>query len=198
VNRYENIEAFVLAGGKSSRMGEDKGLMLLGEKPMIAYVLDTVSKLNLPVKIIANSEKYKELGFEVVKDIVPGMGPMGGLYTAFHYNCRPYIFLLSCDSPFITLLAAERLLNKSEKKPVTTAEVMTKINPLFAVYHHSLQQKIGSCMANNQLKMKDMILSVNSKQVNMDDLLATEPFLFFNINNKTDFEKCSELLKQKI
>ncbi len=198
MKRYENIEAFVLAGGKSSRMEQDKGMMLLNGKPMISYVLDMMSSLQLSIKIIAGSDQYLQLGYEVIKDIVPGKGPMGGLYTAFNYSSKPYIFLISCDTPFIPAAAAERLLRAAENRQATVAEVLKKINPLFAVYHHSLNQEVSACIVNDQLKMQDFIFSVNHRLVNMDDLLLLNPNLFFNINDKTDFEKCSEWLKQKI
>ncbi|MBS1949106.1 MAG: molybdenum cofactor guanylyltransferase [Bacteroidetes bacterium] len=198
LNRFNTIEAFVLAGGKSSRMGQDKAMMLLDGKPMIAYVLDTINSFQLPIKIVANSEGYEKFDYDVVKDIVPDKGPMGGLYTALHYNTRPNVLLISCDTPFISAQAVDRLLNETKNNPVTVAGTMTRINPLFAVYHQSLRQKISTCIIKNNLKMKEFIFSENYKTVNMDDLAEQHQFLFFNINNKTDFEQCSNRLKQKI
>lgn len=198
MNQFENIEAFILAGGKSSRMGRDKALMLLDGKPMISYILDTINGFQVPIKIIANSEDYEKFGYEVVKDIIPEKGPMGGLYTAFHHNNRPYVLLISCDTPFISAEAVERLLNEMGKNLIAVAEIKGKINPLFAVYHQSLVQKISDCIIHDRLKMQDFIFSENYHAVNMDDLADQTPFLFFNVNTKTDFEECSQQLKQKV
>ena len=78
----KKIEAFILAGGKSSRMGADKGLIDLDGSPMIQSTIDVLELLDIPVNIIANNGAYIKLGQPIYEDILQDKGPLGGIYTA--------------------------------------------------------------------------------------------------------------------
>ncbi len=195
---YESIDVFVLAGGQSSRMGMDKGLMMLGEKPMVCYILDTLASFPMSVSLVANDDAYLQAGVPVINDKVTGKGPMGGLITALYSTKKKYILLLSCDMPFISREAIERLLGAlQDSHQVTVASVMTKINPLFAIYQQQMIVKVSNCMADHCLKMTDLVHLVTHRQVPMDDLLVKDPFLFININSPAEIEKSKEKWKKK-
>ncbi|MBS9524459.1 molybdenum cofactor guanylyltransferase [Litoribacter alkaliphilus] len=110
----ESIEVFVLSGGKSSRMGEDKGLLKINGLPMINYILDTVKQVGYSPQIIANDAEYLELGFPVLEDKIREMGPMGGLFTALSATQANHVMLLSCDTPNIRRQTLTYLIAQSE------------------------------------------------------------------------------------
>ncbi|GAB1430281.1 molybdenum cofactor guanylyltransferase [Ignavibacteria bacterium] len=182
----KNIETFVLAGGKSSRMGQDKGLMLFRDKPMISHILEKINLLHLPLKIIANNNDYKQFGYETVKDIIKDKGPMGGLFTAFHNTKADFVFLFACDMPFISVEAVQKIIAETDDDDVTVASVQNKINPLFAIYKTTLCDNISKRMASNKLKMLEFIESVKYKKVEMYDLTARNAALLMNINSIDD------------
>jgi molybdenum cofactor guanylyltransferase len=74
INKTQSISAYILAGGKSTRMGEDKGLKMLNNKPMIAYVLDQVNPCFEAVYIIANTPLYEKFSIPVLADIKKEIG----------------------------------------------------------------------------------------------------------------------------
>lgn len=191
----KNIEVFVLAGGKSSRMGQDKGLMLLHNKPMIKHLLDELGKLNLPVTIIANSNGYNALGYATIKDIVAEKGPMGGLLTALHYTKAEYVFLISCDMPFITCEIISKIISEVNDDEITVAYTQNKLNPLFAVYKSSLIKEVAKRIAEGNLKMHQLIQSVNHKPVDMDEYIVHQPDVFMNLNTMNDVEIITEQWK---
>ena len=80
------LEVFILAGGKSRRMGTDKGIISFNGKAMVQYSIDKANQLSDRVTIISNNLAYKEFGVSVVKDIVPNIGPIGGVYTCLLYT----------------------------------------------------------------------------------------------------------------
>ena len=80
------ITGVILAGGKSSRMGFDKGLAILNGKPMIQYVIDVFEKLGLDIIIISNSPGYETFGYPIYNDLIPEKGPVGGIYTCLLYT----------------------------------------------------------------------------------------------------------------
>lgn len=186
------VEAFVLAGGKSSRMGQDKGLIPLNGKPMISYVLETLKRLDLPTKIIANNAMYEQFGVTVCKDVVPEKGPMGGLLTAFNNTQADVILLIGCDMPLLVPEAISCLLSELHKEYIVAIEMAEKINPLFALYPTILKEQIRASITKNHLKMTDFILkqqhifiSTNHQEIAL---------CFKNINTPQDLEEAGRLL----
>ena len=101
------ITGVILAGGKSSRMGTDKGLLELNGKPLIQYAIDTLKSIGLEIIIISNNSDYEQFGFPVYPDIIPDKGPIGGVYTALSYSSTEKNLIVSCDTPFLS----KKLLN---------------------------------------------------------------------------------------
>lgn len=174
-------EAFVLAGGKSSRMGKDKGLVLLKGKPMISYVLDTLGKTKLPVNIIANDGAYRSFGFPVFRDVVTEKGPMGGLLAAFENTEAEVVLLVSCDMPLITSEAIQQMLNLADKNNIIAATVEDRVNPLFALYPVTLKKEVEDRISSGRLKMSDLILENNHTLV--PSISGENPDIFRNVNN---------------
>lgn len=183
---HSNIEIFVTAGGKSTRMGQDKGLMLINGKPMLLHLTDMLEQNNFPFTLIANSPDYQKFGFKLINDLVANKGPMGALNTAFHYATKEYVLLLGCDTPFFPAEALFRLMDNILPYGITVASVMTKINPLHAFYHKSLSSVALNCIANEKLKMQEFILQSSHRFVMMDDLAKKNPAFFINMNKPND------------
>jgi len=96
------VTGIILAGGKSSRMGAEKGLQELCAKPLIHYAIEVLSGLCNTIIISSSSEAYKSLGHKVVADVIPGIGPMGGIYSALQQSKTEENLVLSCDLPFVS------------------------------------------------------------------------------------------------
>ncbi|MFN8237282.1 MAG: molybdenum cofactor guanylyltransferase [Chitinophagales bacterium] len=181
-----DIEIFVTAGGKSTRMGQDKGLMIIDGKPMLLHLTDMLLQNHLTFTLIANFHAYQKFGFRMVNDLIPEKGPMGALHTAFHYANKEYVLLLGCDTPFFSAEALFRLVDRVMPNGVTVASVMTKINPLHAIYHQALQPQVSTCIAKEKLKMQEFILQSPHSIVVMDDLAEKHPEGFINMNEPND------------
>jgi len=85
------ITGIILAGGKSSRMGKDKGWVLFRKKPLIDYAVELLGGICQSIVISANNSAYDKLGLPVYHDIIPDSGPMGGIYTClktFFYQTK--------------------------------------------------------------------------------------------------------------
>ncbi|MFN4762894.1 molybdenum cofactor guanylyltransferase [Gillisia sp. Q332] len=180
------IEAYVLAGGKSSRMGKDKGLVLFNGQPMISYVLKALAETGISVKIIANNEGYEKFGHPVVADLVEEKGPMGGLFTAFSYTNSKAVLLMSCDMPLVTSEAIKQLLDKAEINLIIAPTEEGRVNPLFALYPLSLKQEIERRITNGRLKMTDLILE--NKHTLVPSIVRENPGIFRNVNNEEELK----------
>ncbi len=186
MNSSKSIEVYVLAGGKSSRMGQDKGMILFQNKPMIQHILDEVKNMKLPINIVANNNAYKTFGFPVLKDIVQEKGPLGGILTAMNHSQADEVLILSCDMPFMTSKIIHHLISKSDQEQICVAQSKEQLHPLCAIYKLTLKFEIEKRIAHGQLKMLDLILGVQSKIVNMDIFEKEHSDAFVNINKPKD------------
>ena len=184
------IEAFVLAGGKSSRMGTDKGLVDFNGKPMISYVLQALRETKLPVKIIANNSNYERFGLPVCSDVVKDLGPIVGLLTAFSNTDAEVVLLLSCDMPFLNGTVLNQLRRASGKDYIAAALVKNTINPLLATYPVYLRKAVEQCIASGTLKMTEFILK--NPHTLVTSVGKKMPWCFQNINNEQELKEAEE------
>src|SRR5579862_3839386 len=93
---------FVLAGGRSRRMGRDKALLPYRGAPLIAHVAGTVEKVlddSGHVAIVGAPDRYRDLGYRVLADLFPGCGPLGGIVTALSLAESDWNLIVACDMP---------------------------------------------------------------------------------------------------
>src|SRR5712692_5287586 len=101
------VAGYVLAGGASSRFGQDKALMEIGNTPMLSRMIKLLESVAKKVKVIGSLEKYAQFGIEVISDRWPREGPLGGIITALEVSAKSpakdkWNLIVSCDMPFLT------------------------------------------------------------------------------------------------
>ena len=168
------IEVFVLAGGKSKRMGTDKGLVKFKGNPLISHIIEILDKLNLKTSIVSSNEEYLKFGKPVYKDVISNKGPLGGLYTALEYSQAPMVLLLACDMPSINRKGIQSLMTVAEPGKIAIATDRTQISPLFACYPRSLKDKVANALLADELKMQDFISKQSHVVLDLNSLGNTE------------------------
>ena len=168
------IEVFILAGGKSRRMGTDKGLVKFKGNPMISHIIEILDKLNLKTSIVSSNEEYLKFGKPVYKDVIPNKGPLGGLYTALEYSQAPMVLLLACDMPSINRKGIQSLMTVAEPGKIAIATDRTQISPLFACYPRSLKDKVANALLADELKLQDFISKQSHVVLDLNSLGNTE------------------------
>lgn len=197
-----SIEIFILAGGKSQRMGTDKGLRFLCGKPMIAYLLDTLYKTidaHIPIRIITQEESYNQFGLPLLSDLIPDKGPMGGLFTALTHSESAYVLLLSCDMPLVSseILTALFQAVPTALSDCIIAQTPERIHPLLGIYHRDLREKVQDNIHHNHLKMIPFIHANHPHFLNMDAIYHRCSECFQNVNTPETFVAIEALLAQK-
>jgi molybdopterin-guanine dinucleotide biosynthesis protein A len=185
----EEITIIILAGGKSSRMGVDKGLMLLNGKPMVQYVLDAAKQLTPHILLVANNPEYQQFGYPVFADIWPETGPMGGIFTGLTHSQTDKNLVLACDTPYLQASVLRILLGHCEKLSITVATLNGQLEPLFAVYDKKCLPLIAKCLQNKVFKLQNLIDSCGDmvKKVEMSELVPSETFR--NLNTPEDLSE---------
>jgi len=177
------MTVLILAGGKSTRMGQDKGLMEFNGKPMVAHVIDVAKKISDQIILVANKEAYNQFGLPVVHDEVFEKGPLGGIFSGLKKSDTDYNLVLSCDIPFIHQGVLEFLIESSTGNDVTVASQAGKIHPLIGIYRKTCLPVIKNHLQADKLKLMLLFEEVKTRFVEMDDFLSAN---FKNINSKAD------------
>jgi len=192
------ITGIILAGGKSSRMGRDKGLIELNNKPLINYTIEALKPYCDQILISSNSKEYKSLGYPVYEDKIKNCGPMGGIYSSLLHSFTLKNMVLSCDMPLISTELIRYVLDKSlEGKLSLPIHGANFIEPLCAVYPLEAIPFLEKFIKEGKLKLIDLVNSIPTEQIRID---ASHHFyhsdLFLNINRPGDLERASRLLQK--
>ena len=183
----KNITAIVLAGGKSERMGTDKGFLDLNGKPFIKHICDALQPIvGSNILIISGNKEYDTLGYARIEDIIENKGPVGGLYAALRATQTKVNLVLSVDVPLVSTELLEWLIaNHGETFMVTQTAIGDKINPLIGIYDRSMRIIFGEHIAGNQLKLKQIIEEVKHKTIAIPDKWNDQ---VKNINTKEEYQ----------
>jgi molybdenum cofactor guanylyltransferase len=195
--KYAEIAAFVLAGGKSSRMGRDKALLELDGETLIARTVRIVGTVAQPVKVIGGpAERFAPFCFNVLEDDFPGAGPLGGIATALRATTADWNLILACDLPHITCewlaYLANRARNSSADAVIPVSEHGSE--PLCAMYRQSCEPVARAAVAENHLRVQDFVAALkNAGRLETVENAEWKRFdsdgnLFKNMNQPADYE----------
>jgi len=142
-----------LAGGKSSRFGSDKARFVFQGKPLLTHAAETVQPVAASITVVADiADKYLDLGYQTIADLQPGLGPLGGIYTALcHHATDDYFLCISCDRIGIQLEWVEQLIQARQPNAKAIVFRGEKWQPFPALYHASLKEEVQAALGKNQL-----------------------------------------------
>ena len=184
--KTKHINGYILAGGKSSRMGTDKGLLLFEGKPMIQYVIEQMQPIFDKLVIVSNNPEYAKFGLEVIPDLIKDIGPAGGIYTALHQSETKLNFMVSCDMPFVTAAAIEFVIKNTNDSQIVLLENQGKMEPLFGMYSKECEEIWLELIEEGKVKLQEMVLHFKWKTIPVENNEIFKESFFKNINNKED------------
>ncbi len=184
-----NLTAIILAGGKSSRMGTDKGLVLVNGKPMVEYLLDLFNVFQIPTIIVTNNPIYKQFNVPIFEDLIKDKGPLAGIYTGLMNVETEKNIIVSCDIPGITLKIIDLLIQVSLGESPTIISYKGKKHPLIGVYPKNIKDDILKHIQDEKLKVTTCLedLGVNIMELEHFNIKNTELKLR-NINTKEELK----------
>ncbi|MGQ9726296.1 MAG: molybdenum cofactor guanylyltransferase [Candidatus Bathycorpusculaceae bacterium] len=201
--------AIILAGGFSSRFGQDKGLLLLANKPLIKHILDAISEV-VEEKLLVVSSKFqaesyaKVLGSKVKVLIDDGkvQSPLVGAIKGFKEASNEYALLLPCDTPLISKSIISLLFELCpNKNAVIPRWPNGYIEPLQAVYcTKPALEAAEKAFGEDRLNMQSMVDKLRGvRYISTIVLRQLDPELrsFFNVNTPIDLRRAELLLKNE-
>jgi len=197
------ISLVIQAGGRSQRMGEDKALKLFLGRPLIQRVVERTAPIADEVLLTTNHpEWYGFLGVRLVPDLIPGLGPLGGLYTALASATHPTVAVVACDMPFAnaTLLEQAARTLVEQEADIVLPRTAKGLEPLHAVYRRSTcLPVVRDAIQRNQLKVTDWFPLVRVREQAPEEVIKADPsgLTFWNINTLQDFNEAEKMCRDR-
>ena len=181
-----NITGIILAGGKSSRMGTEKGLIIYKNKPFVEHIIEAMSPLVDNIIIISNNKAYESFGFKCYEDLIKNTGPLAGIYTGLRYSKTENNLIVSCDVPLINTVILQKLTDqKNDISEVIQLQCQGENMPLIALYKKCCEIIFLKELVKNQRKVQKALKKCNVKTIIIDETLKK---VATNINTQKDLE----------
>jgi len=198
---------YVLAGGASSRFGQDKALIQLGGELVLVRMLDVLKKSGVRDLIVVGAKtKYKRFGVRCIEDKWPGEGPLGGIVTALYrsladkYGYR-WNLILSCDMPFLTADWLGFLVDRSKKSEadVVFAYSKTGPEPLCACWKTTAVERLQAAFERGVRKVTDGIALLKAEVLDEKEWKRFDKSgrLFWNMNTPAEYEEARRILEEE-
>jgi molybdopterin-guanine dinucleotide biosynthesis protein A len=193
------ISVVIQAGGESRRMGQDKALLLFLGRPLISRVIERMLPIASEILVTTNQpENYRFLGLPLFKDIYPGRGALGGLYTALHAAQNPVVAVVACDMPFaspdLMALAQDRLLETGADAVIPST--MNGLEPLHAVYRReTCLPLVKEAVEAGKWRLISWFPAARVTILKPDEVLRIDPdrLAFWNLNTPEELRLAEEL-----
>ena len=203
------IEAYILIGGRSSRLGRAKAFVDVGGTSLARRALETLRDSGISDKITFVAGDQTQFAIEAITldapfifDLVPGRGPLGGLHAALSYAQAPWIFLLACDLPFVTCELIRLLgdMISDACSAVVPEQPDGRLQPLCAFYNVATARPIVDEIIHRPRvspPMQEVVGLLNARIIRPEEYTAAadqNDNLFANINNELDLTNVRQTL----
>ena len=190
------MAAIILSGGNNKRMLCNKALLQVGRKTIIEREIETLSTLFSKIIVVTNTlESHKHLGVSLVSDLIPGKGPLGGIYSGLIASKDKYNFVVGCDLPFLNAALISHLIEMTNGYDIVVPKLGEFMQPLYAVYSNHCLIPIQRQLSRNELRIKCLFDKVKMRYIGQDDVKKYDPkgIAFFNVNTEDDLKKARSI-----
>ena len=196
------VTSIILAGGKNLRLGRSKALETLDGKSLIERVVERVEPLTDQILIVTSREQFDPLvtyEAEILEDLYPGKGPLGGIYTGLLASQSAYSIVVACDMPFLNTELLRYMLGLSRDFDAVVPRLEERmIEPLHAIYSKKCLGNIKTQLESKQLGVHSFLNTVRVRYVELAESQKLDPQLlsFFNINHQSDLDRAIALAEK--
>ncbi len=176
----EHITGIILAGGKSSRMGTDKGFLKLNGKLFIEHIIEVLTPLVSEIIIVSNDLNYDNFKVKRVNDLIEDAGPLAGIYSGLSASKTKKNLVLSCDIPLINSEILNLLVNQiDDASEIIQIESNGKTMPLIALYNKDCESVFNSLLGQGERRLR---FAVNQCKVKNIELNTEQKIYVSNVN----------------
>jgi molybdopterin-guanine dinucleotide biosynthesis protein A len=187
-----NVTAFILAGGKSTRMGADKAFVALDGRSLLERALESTRSVTPNVHIVGDPAKFAAFA-PIVEDVFPGCGPLGGIHAALRGSKTELNLMLAVDVPFVSTALLQYLIGRahdSASATVTVAKTGGRWQPLCAVYRREFADAAEKALQAGTFRIDALFEAARRQLITEEELKAAGfcPEMFRNLNTREELE----------
>lgn len=210
------VSGIILAGGQSRRMGRDKAFLEFDGAPLIARVLARVRQVCAEVIVVANDvDAYARFGVPVIRDVYPGKGSLGGIFSGLQAARAESALAVACDLPFLNDALLRHLIALAPQAdiviprahaPIGKAKDATRYEQLavkasglqatHAIYSKRCLEPMRARLLADDLRIINFFDEVRVRVVEPDEIARFDPQMlsFLNVNTPEDWNSALSLL----
>jgi molybdenum cofactor guanylyltransferase len=187
-----DVAAFILAGGKSTRMGADKAFVTLDGRTLLARALELARSVSRDVRIVGDPAKFAPFA-PVVEDVFRGCGPLAGIHAALRASPADLNLILPVDAPFVSPPLLQYLIMRARTQGAATVTV-PRMNgswqPLCAVYRRQFADAAEQALRAGRYKIDALFAAAQTLMVEKDEFEAAgfSTNMFRNLNTPEELE----------
>jgi molybdopterin-guanine dinucleotide biosynthesis protein A len=185
VTVYKDVTGVILVGGKSSRYGTNKALAKINGIPLIENVIRVMGSLFQDLVLITNTpDQYAYLELPMYEDLIKGLGPVGGIYTALNSITNDAGFFVACDMPALNPDLIRHMVGIRDDFDVVVPEISGKMEALHALYTARCIPALRRLIDRHEYQTIRFFSDVSVLYVKENEVRRFDPELrsFFNIN----------------
>lgn len=196
----DDVTAFVLAGGQSTRMGREKAMLELGGRTLLERALQLALTVAAEAIVVGSRGEFERYG-RLLEDVYPGQGPLGGIHAALWASPTDLNLILAVDTPFLEARFLEFLVAQARESGavVTVPRTADGFHPLAAVYRRAFRETAEQALAEGRNKIDALFAEVETRVLEEEELrrLAFAPAIFENLNTPEELEHARQRLQEK-
>jgi len=153
-----DVNGYVLAGGKSSRMGQDKALLELAGKPLVLLAVEKLRRVCAEVYVLGNRPEL-EIYAPLVRDLHEGCGPLGGIEAALlhsAYSAKEWNLFMAVDMPFLPVGFLDgwvRWVIRQKSARVAMFTVEDRPQPALCLLHQEVAPYVCDAVGKGEFKL---------------------------------------------
>ena len=187
-----DIAAFILAGGKSTRMGADKAFLDFEGRPLLIRALDLVGSVTSEVKIVGSRGKFAPFA-PVVEDVFQNCGPLGGIHAALRSSSADLNLMLAVDLPFVSEEFLQYLIGEARQTSdavVTVPRAGGYWQSLCAIYRRQFAAVAENALRAGKYKIDPLFALVSIRGIEEDELQRAgfSQEVFCNLNTPAELQ----------
>ena len=184
------VAAAIIAGGRGRRLGGvDKSQLVIGGRRIIDRQLAVLGQVAPRVLVVTDDHhRFRASGLQACDDVLPGVGPLGGLHTALTRSPGRRTLVVAGDLPFLSGAFLRHLVARAPHGDAVVPRNAVGLQPLCAVYDRGCAAVIRDRIERGRHRLVDLAGFLRVTEVGPDEVAAFDPdgMLLFNVNTRAD------------
>ncbi len=198
------MSSIILAGGRGSRLRQDKCLLVLAGEGLLQRLIARLSRLDGEIIVVlAQGQKEpfssRPRHVKIATDTHSGGGPLMGIYSGLKLSQDPHSVVVACDMPFLNIKLLRYMSGLAPGFDVVIPRVGDLVEPLHAVYSRNCLGIMKSMLEDGNFKISNLLQRVKVRYVEESEIDSFDPqhLSLFNINTPADLERAEQVVSRE-